>query len=222
MRACTELYGGPETAHVTGTLGGEAVDVTITRNDGCGVADYEALFEALGVSRRSRVAPPFSDGKGFPVIRRPDRQAAAFAISAALAAVVGAAPPAGAAEQHGAGTDWAGCNALLPEDVRPASAASTASRPRCAAPPRPHREGDGRERHRRPGGRGAERARGLLRGRPDALPRHQHGLAGRRRQRLDARIEAQMRVLNQTFAGTGFSFSLASVEPELRTRSGTS
>ncbi len=49
MRACTELYGGPETAHVTGTLDGEAVDVTITRNDGCGVADYEALFEALGV-----------------------------------------------------------------------------------------------------------------------------------------------------------------------------
>ena len=49
MRACTELYGGPETAHVTGTLDGEAVDVTITRNDGCGVADYDALFEALGV-----------------------------------------------------------------------------------------------------------------------------------------------------------------------------
>ena len=49
MRACTELYGGPETAHVTGTLDGEAVDVTITRNNGCGVADYDALFEALGV-----------------------------------------------------------------------------------------------------------------------------------------------------------------------------
>jgi hypothetical protein len=49
MRACTELYGGPETAHLTGTLDGEPVDVTITRNDGCGVADYDALFEALGV-----------------------------------------------------------------------------------------------------------------------------------------------------------------------------
>ncbi len=49
MRACTEIYGGPETAHVTGTLDGEAVDVTITRNNGCGIADYEALFEALGV-----------------------------------------------------------------------------------------------------------------------------------------------------------------------------
>jgi hypothetical protein len=54
MRACTELYGGPETAHVTGTLDGEAVDVTITRNNGCGISDYEALFEALGV------APPLA------------------------------------------------------------------------------------------------------------------------------------------------------------------
>ena len=48
MRACTELYGGPETAHLTGTLDGEPVDVTITRNNGCGIADYDALFEALG------------------------------------------------------------------------------------------------------------------------------------------------------------------------------
>lgn len=49
MRACTELYGGPETAHLTGTLEGEPVDVTITRSNGCGVNDYDALFEALGV-----------------------------------------------------------------------------------------------------------------------------------------------------------------------------
>ena len=48
MRACTELYGGPETAHLTGTLDGEPVDVTITRNNGCGITDYDALFEALG------------------------------------------------------------------------------------------------------------------------------------------------------------------------------
>jgi len=54
MRACTELYGGPETAHLTGTLDGEPVDVTITRSNGCGVNDYDALFEALGV------APPLA------------------------------------------------------------------------------------------------------------------------------------------------------------------
>jgi hypothetical protein len=47
-RACTQLYGGPEKAHVTGTLRGEPVDRTIDRADGCGIADFEALFEALG------------------------------------------------------------------------------------------------------------------------------------------------------------------------------
>ena len=47
-RACTEIYGGPEKAHMTGTLDGEPVDVTIRRSDGCGIADYDRLFEALG------------------------------------------------------------------------------------------------------------------------------------------------------------------------------
>jgi hypothetical protein len=47
-RACTQLYGGPEEAHVTGTVEGEAVDVRIHRRDGCGVAAYEALFAAFG------------------------------------------------------------------------------------------------------------------------------------------------------------------------------
>jgi hypothetical protein len=47
-RACTQQYGGPEEARVTGTLRGEPVDRTIDRADGCGIADYEALFAALG------------------------------------------------------------------------------------------------------------------------------------------------------------------------------
>jgi hypothetical protein len=47
-RACTLQYGGPEKAHVTGTLEGDDVDVTIDRADGCGIADYEALFGAFG------------------------------------------------------------------------------------------------------------------------------------------------------------------------------
>ena len=41
-------YGGPEKAHMTGTLEGKPVDVEVTRSDGCGIADYEALFAALG------------------------------------------------------------------------------------------------------------------------------------------------------------------------------
>jgi hypothetical protein len=47
-RACTLVYGGPEQAHVTGTLEGRPVDVSLTRADGCGIADYEVLFAALG------------------------------------------------------------------------------------------------------------------------------------------------------------------------------
>jgi hypothetical protein len=46
--ACTLQYGGPERAHVTGTLEGEPVDVTVTRTNGCGIADYKTLFSALG------------------------------------------------------------------------------------------------------------------------------------------------------------------------------
>jgi hypothetical protein len=47
-RACTLQYGGPEKAHVTGTLEGRDVDVTIGRADGCGIAAYDALFAAFG------------------------------------------------------------------------------------------------------------------------------------------------------------------------------
>jgi hypothetical protein len=48
QRACTLQYGGPERAHVTGTLEGKPVDATVTRTNGCGIADYKALFAALG------------------------------------------------------------------------------------------------------------------------------------------------------------------------------
>jgi hypothetical protein len=47
-RACTLQYGGPEEAHVTGSVEGKPVDVTIDRADGCGIAAYDALFTAFG------------------------------------------------------------------------------------------------------------------------------------------------------------------------------
>jgi hypothetical protein len=47
-RACTQQYGGPERAHVTGTLDGRPIDVTLDRADGCGIAAYETLFTAFG------------------------------------------------------------------------------------------------------------------------------------------------------------------------------
>ncbi|NOJ60587.1 hypothetical protein [Arthrobacter sp. 260] len=43
---CTQLYGGPETAVVTGTLNGNAVDASFSRDNGCSI-DRWAMFEPL-------------------------------------------------------------------------------------------------------------------------------------------------------------------------------
>ena len=48
QRVCTQLYGGPQQAQVTGRISGRAVDVTVTRADGCGVADWSLLQPLLG------------------------------------------------------------------------------------------------------------------------------------------------------------------------------
>ena len=39
-RTCTQIYGGPETAHVTGTIDGEKVDRRFKRTNGCEIADF--------------------------------------------------------------------------------------------------------------------------------------------------------------------------------------
>jgi hypothetical protein len=39
-RACTQVYGGPETAVVTGTIDGEKVERRFRRTNGCELADY--------------------------------------------------------------------------------------------------------------------------------------------------------------------------------------
>jgi len=41
--ACTEQYGGPQTAHVTGLWHGEDVDVELSRTDGCRISQWESL-----------------------------------------------------------------------------------------------------------------------------------------------------------------------------------
>jgi hypothetical protein len=49
--ACTELYGGPETATVKGTLHGEAIDAKFSRVNGCEISRWEqasGLLEAAG------------------------------------------------------------------------------------------------------------------------------------------------------------------------------
>ena len=47
-RLCTQLYGGPEQATVTGTVEGERVDATFDRKDGCGVAEWDEFAALLG------------------------------------------------------------------------------------------------------------------------------------------------------------------------------
>jgi hypothetical protein len=45
--ACTELYGGPQTATITGTLRGERVDLKLSRVNGCEIARWEAARALL-------------------------------------------------------------------------------------------------------------------------------------------------------------------------------
>ena len=47
-RICAEGYAGPQLAHVTGTVGGRRVNLTVTQADGCGTADWQTLQPILG------------------------------------------------------------------------------------------------------------------------------------------------------------------------------
>ena len=44
---CTEIYGGPQTATVTGTLRGEPVDAEFSRTDGCQIARWDRHLAVL-------------------------------------------------------------------------------------------------------------------------------------------------------------------------------
>ena len=44
---CTEVYGGPQTAHVTGTWRGRPVDLRLSRVDGCRIAQWDGLGALL-------------------------------------------------------------------------------------------------------------------------------------------------------------------------------
>lgn len=46
--ACTEIYGGPATARVSGILRGESVDATFNRVNGCEIARWDRLASLLG------------------------------------------------------------------------------------------------------------------------------------------------------------------------------
>lgn len=46
--ACTQIFGGPQTARVTGTLRGTPVDARFSRTDGCEIARWDAVAALLG------------------------------------------------------------------------------------------------------------------------------------------------------------------------------
>ena len=45
---CTQVYGGPQTATITGTWRGEPVHAAYRRTDGCEIARWNALSAVLG------------------------------------------------------------------------------------------------------------------------------------------------------------------------------
>lgn len=46
--ACTQIYGGPQTATIEGTWRGERVSASYKRTDGCEIARWNALAAVLG------------------------------------------------------------------------------------------------------------------------------------------------------------------------------
>lgn len=49
-QACTQQYGGPQEATVTGVVDGSAVEADFSRRDGCEIAAWDAAKDVLGPS----------------------------------------------------------------------------------------------------------------------------------------------------------------------------
>ncbi|HET9654665.1 MAG TPA: SSI family serine proteinase inhibitor [Kineosporiaceae bacterium] len=51
-RMCTQVFGGAQTAHITGTWRGKAVDARLSRTNGCEIARWQALLGLLPTGDR--------------------------------------------------------------------------------------------------------------------------------------------------------------------------
>ena len=128
--------------------------------------------------------------------------------AAALAAAVAASPAAGSAHHTVASTAWAGCNAFLSDG---SAGLGGLDGIQAAARGRTEKVMDSSD---------VEIPAGSVPKVPKrfsvVIPTHFHvintGPTVADGNITDAQVQAQMRVLNETFAGTGFSFSLASVD----------
>jgi hypothetical protein len=54
-RACTQIFGGSQRAHVTGSIGTRRIDRRLARRDGCEIADYDRVVPL--VPRAAREGP---------------------------------------------------------------------------------------------------------------------------------------------------------------------
>ena len=52
-RACTQIFGGPERARVTGRIGNRRIDRRLARTDGCRIADYDRVVPLVPRPPRS-------------------------------------------------------------------------------------------------------------------------------------------------------------------------
>jgi hypothetical protein len=50
-QACTQIFGGPETATITGTLRGDSVDARFSRSDGCEIQRWKQVEPLLAEVR---------------------------------------------------------------------------------------------------------------------------------------------------------------------------
>ena len=51
-RICSQIYSGPQSAHIRGIVNADPVNLTVTRTDGCGTADWQTLEPLLGDPQR--------------------------------------------------------------------------------------------------------------------------------------------------------------------------
>ncbi|MCP9489824.1 MAG: hypothetical protein MSC31_08095 [Solirubrobacteraceae bacterium MAG38_C4-C5] len=56
-RACTSIYGGPQAARVSGTIGDERVERAFSRENGCAISDWDAAVPLLPATEGAAPTP---------------------------------------------------------------------------------------------------------------------------------------------------------------------
>lgn len=46
-QVCTQIYGGPDVASISGSIEGQEVATQVDRTNGCGISDWDEVLEDL-------------------------------------------------------------------------------------------------------------------------------------------------------------------------------